>query len=330
MTVKNYFPIFLFSLIISFCLTHIVRHLGDRYKITKRNGEPSRLGGLAFYTVFCLVLLLNQNFKIAPLETNFFNTIMVSSGLIFVFGLVDDFKELPITIKLIAQTLIASILPFFDIRFRFDYLPVFLNTILTILWIVTIINAFNLLDILDGLAAGIALISGLTFCLLSFYALNPEIGFISVVVCAAIIPFFILNIKPAKIFMGDSGSMFLGFIFAVIAIRITYTHFNRYLAYLTPILVLGLPIYDITFVCLLRIIKGKSPLLKSRDHFSLRLISLGYGHKQAILFMYVFCAFFCLLAILSSTLSDLYALAVLIFVVPLIFLLSRRVALAKI
>lgn len=324
--------IFLFILLalcafISFKATII---LADKFNIAKRKGEPSRLGGIIFFLIFITGLLASQRLSPFKIESDFFKGIIASSALITALGLFDDFKELPAFVKLIAQILVASLLPVFGISFTWSFASPQFNTFISIIWIVLIINAINLLDIIDGLAAGIAAISLTTFLIISQTSYNPVIGIISSLIICSVFPFLFFNKKPAKIFMGDTGSMFLGLTMAVLSVRLSNSPPKGHYGILTPILIMGLPLYDISFVILQRILNGRNPLLKSHDHFCLRLIHSGYKHGPVNLIMYLLTAGFCLLALLSYKLSSVFMPFIMVLYLFTVLLLSQKAASVKI
>lgn len=329
MLMKLYALSFAFAICVCLIALIIVKFIADRYNLAKRKGEPSRMGGAGFVLAFLVVLSFLQFSKIIFLNAADFKGIVLGSFAIIFIGLLDDFKNLTSYAKLFFQICIGMLLVSTGIHTKIYFLPFWLNILLTVFWIVAIINAFNLLDILDGLAAGVAFISAATFLCLSLLTANNEYFFLCLLLIAVMMPFLAFNITPAKIFMGDTGSMFLGLFLAIISIQISYAPLDRPLAVLTPLLALGLPLYDIGFVSLMRINKGQSPMLKSNDHFSLRLVSLGFGRKNATVLMYLFCLMFSLLALVICNASTRVSILMLCFFLAVLTILSKKISLSE-
>ena len=204
----------------------------------------------------------------------------------FLLGIYDDAKKVKPPTKLLWQLAAATLVIFFgDTRIDFFPWPI-ANILLTYLWIVGIANSINLLDNMDGLAGGVAIIaSGI---LGYFFWLGGQYFLLQIVLalCGALLGFLIFNFPPAKIFMGNNGSMFLGFFLAVLAIA-RQTHASNVLATLgVPILIMLMPILDTTFVIITRLLRGQSPILGGTDHTSHRLIAFGLSERQVVLALY--------------------------------------------
>lgn len=239
------------------------------------------LGGVAFIfnsILFYLAYLLISN------ETNIFENkevyLLIFAFIILILGVIDDIRKIKPVTKIIIQSLIISGMIILDIRLHIIYLPKFVNIILTYFWILGITNAFNLIDIMDGLCGGIAFIASI---FLFFTSQSPHIFLIFLAI--SLFAFLIYNFPPAKIFMGDAGSLSLGFLLASYSILGSYGSNNR-LALISPILILWLPIYETILVSVMRIKKGKSPLMGSKDHFAFRLRKLKFPKLAILLISY--------------------------------------------
>lgn len=310
----QYIPFFLIPFILSLIFTPIIRLFAIKnglisYPRTDRwHKHPTAiLGGVSIYLAVLISCLFLGDINKTSLG-------LLSGGtFLFVIGLLDDkFHFRPYT-KLFTQIIAGCIAIFFGIVLG---LPInhFLAIPLTLLWIVGITNAFNLLDNIDGLAAGIAVISGLMLFFSLIFSDNP-LGIYGLILSAATLGFLPYNFNPAKIFMGDSGSMFLGYSLAVISITGTARHIsNLLIALLVPVLILSVPIFDTIFVMTIRTLQGKRVFQGDKDHTSHRLVTLGISQRKTVLLLYAVSIIFGLIAILYSRLN--------IFVISVISLLA--------
>ncbi|HRX02737.1 MAG TPA: MraY family glycosyltransferase, partial [Anaerolineae bacterium] len=228
----------------------------DQPSFRKVHATPMpRLGGLAIYAGFIVALLV--------LGTRFrFNEavgILLGATLVSVVGGIDDHSPIGPAPKLLAQALAAGILIFSGVQVAvFD--QQWLNVVVTVIWVVGITNALNFLDNMDGLSAGIAAVASAFFLLLA--ALNNQylVGVMSAALLGACIGFLWYNFNPASIFMGDSGSLFIGFILAALGIKLRFPDNTDIVTWMAPVLVLGLPILDTTLVTVSRLRRGVNPL----------------------------------------------------------------------
>jgi UDP-GlcNAc:undecaprenyl-phosphate GlcNAc-1-phosphate transferase len=225
----------------------------------------------------------------APLAALFLG----ATFLIHLLGLMDDRKPMRPWPKLIAQVAIASALVFvgelsapgaFRVLTSIGLMP---SAILSILWIVALTNAFNFLDHMDGLSAGIAFIAAGMFLIAAAYNGQLFICALLLLFMGSIVGFLFFNFPPASIFMGDGGSMVLGFVLSVLTIRTTYYQTGRHwYAVLMPLFVMAVPLYDMIIVSFLRILRGRSPMQPDTNHFSHRLTRHGFSRKAAVLIIY--------------------------------------------
>ena len=243
--------------------------------------------------------------------------LVVGAGLVFLVGLIDDVVHLKPYSKLIGQIVAACVVIANGVVIGPPSVPV-VAVFLTLLWIVGITNAFNLLDNMDGLAAGTACIAGMFLFLAGIMSGNGLMALGAASLCGATLGFLWFNFHPAKIFMGDSGSLFLGFSLATLAIMGTGDQAtNLFLALLIPVLVLAVPIFDTTFVALLRWLNGRSISQGGKDHTSHRLVAFGLPQRTTVLVFYLMSLMCGTVALLGLKYGMLYPsiLAVLIVIV---------------
>ncbi len=254
----------------------LARRIGwmDRPGGIKAHKEPTPYGGglaIAFATALASLLPIALDSRLDPATL----VVLGTAGLIFLGGLYDDFRPLGAWSKFAIQGTAAGVLIAWDIRLHILVLPDILNIALTILWVVGVANAVNMIDIMDGLAGSVTGVAALTFGLIGLLFGEPELAVPALALCGAICGFLRYNFRPARIFMGDAGAQFIGFLLAALAIRGSYTTFNS-VALLAPVLILGVPIFDTALITVLRMRKGKSPFAASNDHLALRLRRLGF------------------------------------------------------
>ena len=286
------------SFIFSLLLIPIVRRISLKSgKVAKpredrwhRKPTPV-LGGIGIVLAFGLGLLLSllSGINRSPVHWG----LLAGSGVIFLLGLYDDLKPISPPAKLVGQILATTIVVFFGYTTDFftpripnDLVAQIPNILLTFVWVIGITNAINLLDNMDGLAGGIALI---TAGMLSFFFWtdgNFDLLLISLALAGSVLGFLIFNFPPASIFMGDSGSLFLGFTLAVLAIAWRPQASNVFAVMGVPTLLFLLPILDTSLVAFTRILRGQSPVQGGRDHTSHRLIAFGLNERQALLVLY--------------------------------------------
>jgi UDP-GlcNAc:undecaprenyl-phosphate GlcNAc-1-phosphate transferase len=210
---------------------------------------------------------------------------------LFVLGLWDDKKHLSPFFKLAVQFVVAITAAFFaDIRIELFIQSRIITSLLTAVWIVLIINAFNFLDNMDGASAGIAVI--ISCILFTAAALSGQVfvGGLTLVFIGALLGFLVFNFPPAKIFMGDAGSLVVGFFVGLLTVRTTYYHeaqSGQWYAVFMPLVVMAVPLYDFISVTLLRISQGKSLFIGDTQHFSHRLKKHGLTDTQTVLTLYL-------------------------------------------
>ena len=210
---------------------------------------------------------------------------------LFALGLWDDIKRLGPFFKLAVQFAVAIVAAAFaDIRVEFFIENGMITSLFSAFWVVLIVNAFNFLDNMDGLSAGIAAIAGSILFTAAAMSGQIFVGGLAIVFVGALLGFLIFNFPPAKIFMGDAGSMVVGFFVAMLTLRTTYYHealSGRWYPVLMPLVVMAVPLYDFLSVTILRISKGRSPFVGDTQHFSPRLRRRGLSDTQTALTLYL-------------------------------------------
>ncbi len=244
------------------------------------------LGGVAIYGAFVAALLLFGNrFGLEELMS-----ILVGASLMSFLGLWDDRRSLSPFLKLIGQFLAASILVVTGVRVgTFPWEMV--NVIITLAWVVVITNAMNLLDNMDGLSGGVGMAAAIFFLLLAAMNRQYLVGALSAALVGASLGFLVYNFNPASIFMGDAGSLFLGFILAAVGIKLRFPDGVEIVTWMVPVLILGLPLFDTALVIVSRLRRGLNPLTTpGKDHVSHRLVAMGFTRREAVLICYLICA----------------------------------------
>ncbi|MFH1441770.1 MAG: MraY family glycosyltransferase [Candidatus Omnitrophota bacterium] len=313
------------SIIISFFsgifLVILLRKISLKYNLLISKGIPL-IGGISICLSFLIGCLYANNFYV-PLNKDILG-ILFASFLMLVFGIIDDFHELSISVKFISQFIAASFLIFFGVKTQIIYFSAPINIIITYIWIIGITNAFNHLDILDGLTAGNAIIICVAFYILSILNINITTLILSLCLTAATLAFFIFNFPPAKIYMGNSGSHFLGFVLSAIALKISYASLNNSIAIFSPLVILGFPIIDTAFLILIRSSKNILPFKKSNDHLALRFLTFNYSKRKTLLIMLGWCLFFSISGVIITKISNLQAAILIIIVILLSIFLANK------
>lgn len=275
-----------------------------------------RMGGLAIFFGFLLSVLI-----FVPL-TNELRYMLLGSVIIVILGIFDDIYALSAKLKFVVQIVAALVAVFggnvIDTLSNpniFSSNPYWhlgvLSIPVTVIWIVAITNSVNLIDGLDGLACGVSTISSLTMLVIALAAADPSVALLMAALAGGCIGFLPYNLNPAKIFMGDTGSTFLGYILAVVSIQGLFK-FYTIISFVVPFLMLGLPIFDTCFAFFRRIAHGQSPMAPDRSHIHHRLIDMGFSQKQAVAVLYLISAILGLTAVVLATSSALRAMILLV------------------
>ncbi len=296
-----------------------------------------RIGGLGIYAAFMVSVLIQLGFAdLTPeLMTSLFG-LLAGGTIIVVIGIIDDYWDLPAKVKLLGQILAACVLVIgFDVRIDVvtdpfgDYIYLeYLAIPATIFWVVGLTNTVNLIDGLDGLAAGVSSIAAVTIFLVAMEEGIPFVAMITAALAGAAVGFLYYNFNPARIFMGDTGSMFLGFMLAGISV-VGAVKSAATIALIVPILALGLPILDTTFA-IVRRARNHRPIFKpDKGHLHHRLLAHGFTQKQAVLLMYVVSALFGLCALALTAVSIQAALLIILIVAAAVFLGARKLGILQ-
>ena len=339
----NYIWAFLLALVVALIATPLVIELAaktgamdapDARKVHK--GPMPRIGGLAIYVGFMAAMAFMLDFAQLPAEiARGMVGLLLGATIIVIIGLIDDYKNLPAKVKLLGQILAACVVVYFDVRIDVitdpfgDYLYLeYLAAPATVFWIVGLTNTVNLIDGLDGLAAGVSTIASITIMLVALQEDVMIVALVTAALAGAAMGFLKYNFNPARIFMGDTGSMFLGFVLATIsvigAVKCTAT-----IALIVPILALGLPIMDTTFA-IIRRYRGGVPIFKpDKGHLHHRLLDLGFSQKQAVLLMYVISALLGLSAVVLNEVSGGMSIAIVLCVLLVVFLGARKLGIFR-
>ncbi|MCD8356130.1 MAG: undecaprenyl/decaprenyl-phosphate alpha-N-acetylglucosaminyl 1-phosphate transferase [Clostridia bacterium] len=307
--------------ILSFLFTPPVKKLAHRIgaidipKDSRRMHKKPipRLGGLAIYLSFVIVSLLMGQWTMQSF------TILIGSAMIVVLGIFDDRNALGAKFKFGIQ-LVAAAVPviFGNLRIELITNPNILSNELylhfgvlsipiTIIWIVAITNAVNLIDGLDGLAVGVSAIACMTMLAVSLLIGEIPIAILLAVLAGACVGFMPFNLNPASIFMGDTGSTFLGFMLATLSIQGMFKVY-AIISFAVPFLILGLPIFDTAFAFTRRILSGRSPFSPDRGHVHHRLIDMGFNQKQTVAILYIISTILGLLAVVLTTSGEFRAI----------------------
>ncbi|HEX3694811.1 MAG TPA: MraY family glycosyltransferase [Polyangia bacterium] len=339
---RTAFTAFLMSMLCAAALTPLVRTIALRLGVLdhalssrKIHGRPvPRLGGIAMVISFYVPLLALYFFRsevgrLFLIEGNQAIGLFVGGIMIALLGVYDDLRGAGAKRKFAVQFAVAGLL--YYLGFRIDNLanpfgaPIPLGWVgmpFTLLWMVGVINAMNLIDGLDGLAGGVALVAVTTTFLIALQRGHPLMILFSAALGGSILGFLFYNFNPASIFMGDTGSMFLGFVLAASAIQ-TNQKSSTAVAVLIPAIALGLPILDTLLAMSRRAVRGRPLFRADKEHIHHRLLALGLSHRQAVLFLYALCVVFGALALMLTYATSGEAAAILVVLGILSFMFLR-------
>ncbi len=267
------------------------------------------LGGLAIYVGFIIAVAVGGNLGRAAENYSPWQAvgILVGATVVALFGAWDDKYGLGPRAKLVGEALGALALIATGISVEFLHNDI-LDYAVTILWVVGICNAINLMDNMNGLAGGVSAVASLFFFTLA--ALNSQalVAPLSIALFGACIGFLRYNFgHTASIFMGDTGSLFLGFMLATVGIKLNFPHnpLGGEVVWLVPVIVLAVPIFDTTLVTISRLRRHISPATPGKDHFSHRLVRLGMSRREAVMFIYLIATLLGVAALVISQTSSL-------------------------
>ena len=328
----------IFAFIVSFAFTFATTPLVRRFAfkigaidIPKDNRrmhkKPTpRIGGLAIIFGFTVATLC-----FAQPSRQLYGT-LAGAAITAVMGVIDDCKNLPAKLKFVIQIIAALVVVFAgDIKidvftnpnFLSDnpywVLPEWLSVTLTVIWIVFITNAVNFIDGLDGLAAGVSAIMSISLVFISIRVGEYSIAILGIALMGSCFGFLPFNFNPAKIFMGDTGSTFLGFMLATLSIQGVFKSY-AVISFAVPLLILGLPLFDALFAMIRRILRGQSPMTADRGHLHHRLVDMGFSQKQTVFILYAISGVLGITAVLLAESGVLRALLLVICVLILLLI----------
>lgn len=288
-----------------------------------------RLGGLAIYLGFVLAVLasMHVNREIMGL--------LLGGTVILMVGIIDDMFQLSAKVKLLGQIAAAFVLVMFNIRIEWLTNPFgemlyvdYFSIPLTILWVVGLTNTVNLIDGLDGLAAGVSTIASVTILLVALQQNFWTVAILTAALAGAALGFLQHNFNPAKIFMGDTGSMFLGFMLAAISILGTVKSAAT-IALVVPIMALGLPIMDTAFAIIRRYMSGRPIFKPDKGHLHHRLLEMGLTQKQAVLLMYVISSCLGVSAIALTEVNQFFGACIIVLLLAVAVIGARKIGVLK-
>ena len=268
----------------------------DHPKDNKVHARPMPLlGGVAMFIAFFITILTKETAIIVPQV----RAILLGSLILLIIGLIDDKMGMMPNFKLLGQFLAAMVV--IKSGLRMDFIPnYYLSVILTYIWIIGITNSFNLLDNMNGLSAGIAGIAALFFGIISYMNGQAVTSIVSFALAGCAFGFLKHNFPKANLFMGDAGSLVLGYVLASLAILGTWKTYILTTSLMVPILVLGYPIFDTALVSIIRILQGRSIFEGGKDHSSHRLALLGLKRYRTVLTIYGICVSLGLTAVIVT------------------------------
>ena len=312
----------LLALIISLLLVPFVAKLAIKIGAVDKPNERKvhtkimpRMGGLAIYLSFFAVLFLSHEMTMQHIG------LLTGCTVLVLVGIIDDKTDMPAKIKLLGQILAACIVVASGVRVEFmtnfilgGVFPLYVFSVpFTVLWIVAITNAVNLIDGLDGLAAGTSIIAATTMAISGYATGQTEMASMALILIGASLGFLKYNFHPAKIFMGDTGSMFLGYNLSVLAIM-GFTKSFTVLSLVTPILVLAIPILDTLFAIIRRKMNNKPIFKPDKNHLHHCLLNYGFSHRNTVLIIYAVSAVLALCGLIMTYLNPAQGMCLLVVI----------------
>ena len=283
---KVYAIIFSVAVISGYILLNILKKFSSKLSVFKNKDNISILGGIGLLLSFMLGLLCFSLYGGMFLSFELIH-ILIFSLIVFVTGLFDDFSEFSLYKKIFIQVAVIGVFLIHGKPIQIYFIPMWGNYLISFLWIIGITNVFNLLDIGDGLCGGVSLIAGLSFFVVLFISGNFLAAGLFAALCGALLSFLTLNFPPAKIILGNSGSHFLGFLFATLSIHGDYADLSNPFSVFIPLIILAFPLIDTFYLIITRINKGLVPLRKSDDHIFLHLLFSGKKRRPVLFDIYL-------------------------------------------
>jgi UDP-GlcNAc:undecaprenyl-phosphate GlcNAc-1-phosphate transferase len=307
----QYLILLIVVFVTAFVITPVFRSIARKLKILdypggrKLQANPvAYLGGLSIITPITLgsFLLLFTSLSIDLKQQLYLGLILPALAIAFI-GLLDDVYQLPPWPRFLSQSAVGVVTSFM-LYLSGAGVEVFdnqlLNSLTTMLWVVTIINALNFIDNMDGLATSISIVASLAMFTLAYLNNQYLVAALSLAIFASCLGFLFWNKRPASIYLGDAGALYLGFLLAAISIRIDLDNDSAPIRALVLILILAIPVIDTTQVVVSRITKGKSPFQGGRDHISHLLLKRGLSQRLVLFILTTFSVFFAVVAIILA------------------------------
>ena len=282
-----YFLTFALAFSLSLYLTPMLRKAALQFgiidkpdgKLKQHRAPVAYLGGVAIYLAFLISLALTFSFDKEVLG------LLLAGTIIVVLGLIDDFGVLSPVVKLCGQCIAIFTLIRSGIYIQLAFLPWYVTFPLSFFWLIGIINAFNIIDVMDGLSSGVAFTCSLILFVVGVLNGRVVIAIMAIALGGSLLGFLRYNFEPAKIYLGDTGSMFIGMMMGSLAMIGSYTAKNI-IACVAPVIILGVPIFDTLFVMYIRWLRGMSIIAGSPDHFALRLRKWRLSTRQTVIASY--------------------------------------------
>jgi UDP-GlcNAc:undecaprenyl-phosphate GlcNAc-1-phosphate transferase len=300
--------------IAAFVITPVFRSIARKFKILDHPGgrkiqeEPvAYLGGIAIIMPISIgsLLLLFASPSLEVKQQLYLGVILPALAIAFI-GLLDDVYQLPPLPRFISQSTVGVITAYM-LFLNGVGIKVFgnelINSLATIAWVVTIINAINFIDNMDGLATSITIVASFTMFTLAYLSGQYAVAALSLAITASCLGFLFWNKRPASIYLGDAGALYLGFLLAAVSIRIDLDNESAPIRALVLILILAIPVIDTTQVVISRIAKGKSPFQGGRDHISHLLLNRGLTQRAVLILITTFAILFAAIALLLAEVS---------------------------
>jgi len=286
----QFIPIMIVGFGAALCLTPLTRQIAMRLGVTaapnKRNIHSRHvplMGGAAIYVAFVLSVLLFS----PPDHLIELGAVVAGTTLLALIGYLDDRRHLNPRIRLLVMTIAAAVAALAGVQIRY-FGNALIDIPLTLFWIVALINAVNWIDNMDGLAAGTAAITSGFFLLLALTQGQILVSMLAAAIFGSAVGFLIYNFNPSSTFMGDMGAYTLGFVLAILAIKLKFAAQPLNVTWMTPVFVLALPIVDINLAIVTRLLERRPLMLAAKDHVSHRLLSLGLTQRQTLALLYLF------------------------------------------
>lgn len=323
------FVAFLASYLLTPMMMKLALRIGAVDKPNERKvhqGTITRIGGVAIFGGFMIGALLMRELSFQAWG------LLLSGTMIMILGLVDDIKGISPKIKLLGQIIAALVLVYFGVQVQFITNPFnggikslgFLSIPVTVFWVTGMSNAVNLIDGLDGLAAGVSAIAAVTLAVVAWTQGQFETAYLALFLAAAALGFLRYNFHPAKLFMGDCGSLYLGFILGVLAVM-GLSKGATVISLFIPVIILGIPILDTFFAIIRRFTNNKPIFQADKGHLHHRLLEMGLSHKQTVLVIYAITLLLSSSAVLLTMLTTAQSVLILIGISIVILVGADRI-----